>query len=89
MPIFYTENDKRAHQRFGEWIEANPDGFVINRKNAKQMMLHSVQCGHFKPFDWANETSNLKACSNDRIKLEYWAEVEGATLKLCGDCLRR
>lgn len=52
------------------------------------MILHAASCGHFKPYDWANQTTNVKACSTERIKLEHWAEVEGVRqLRICNDCL--
>ncbi len=86
MPIFCSDTDKDAHQKFVDWIDANPKGFVINRKGAQEMVLHIGSCGHFKPYDWANQTSNLKACSDDRTKLEHWAEVEGSSrVSLCSD----
>jgi hypothetical protein len=62
MPIFSTDDDPKAHSEFVKWIEANHDGFFINRKSLKEMMLHSARCGHLKPYDWANQTTNLKAC---------------------------
>ena len=71
MPIFCSDTDKDAHQKFVDWIDANPKGFVINRKGAQEMVLHIGSCGHFKPYDWANQTSNLKACSDDRAATLY------------------
>jgi hypothetical protein len=88
MLIFSTDDDPKAHSEFVKWIEANQDGFFINRKSQKAMMLHSSRCGHLKPYDWANQTTNLKACSLDRKKLEHWAEIEGAQgLDVCKDCM--
>jgi hypothetical protein len=63
---------------------------VINRKGAKEVVLHGASCGHFKPYDGTNQTTNLKACSLDRTKLEHWADVEGIEhLQICADCLGR
>jgi hypothetical protein len=85
MPIF---SGAEAHQWFVDWIDANPEGFVINRKGLADMVLHRASCGHFKPYDWANQTSNLKACSLDRSKLEGGAEVETFDqLRTCNNCL--
>jgi hypothetical protein len=87
MPIFSSEQNPDAHQQFVNWIDANPSGFVINRKARTDMVLHVVSCGHFRPYDSANQTTNLKACSLERIKLEHWAEVEGIDrVQLCNDC---
>lgn len=88
MPVFLTKTDVDAHRKFVDWIDTNPAGFVINRKSPNQMVLHVSSCGHFKPCDWANQTTNLKACSLDRKKLEHWAEVEGVeNLQICPDCM--
>jgi hypothetical protein len=85
MPVF---SGAEAHQRFVDWIDANPKGFVINRKGFSDVVLHRASCGHFKPYDWANQTSNLKACSLDRSKLEAWTEVETFDqLRTCNNCL--
>ncbi len=88
MPIFSTKQDSKAHEKFVNWIEKNPDGFFINRAGPLKMMLHRATCGHLKPYDWANQTNNLKACSLDRKKLEVWAEVEGVDgVDRCNDCM--
>ncbi len=88
MPVFSSEKDADAHDRFVAWIEANPSGFVINRKGSTDMVIHTSSCGHFKPYDWANQTTNVKACSLDRTKLQHWAEVEGIDEpQMCNDFL--
>lgn len=88
MPVFAVERDPKAHEKFINWIENNPEGFVIKRTSSRNMRIHVATCGHFKPWsDWAKAT-NLKACSLDRKKLENWAEVEGAVkLLICNDCM--
>jgi hypothetical protein len=86
--VFLTKYDAKAHKKFVNWIEVNQDGFFINRKGLRDSMLHSARCGHLKPYDWANQTTNLKACSLDRKKLEHWADVEGIPeLKMCSSCM--
>ncbi|MEA2206255.1 MAG: hypothetical protein QOE77_3031 [Blastocatellia bacterium] len=88
MPVFSNLDDVDAHRRYVNWIDANPNGFVLNRKGPQDMVLHTASCGHFKPYNSANQTNNLKACSLDRMKLEHWAEVEGVDkLQLCNDCM--
>jgi hypothetical protein len=87
MPIFSTACDPKAQEKFIQWIDENPNGFFINRKSSNDMMSHRGKCSHQKPYNWAHQTGNLKACSADRVKLEHWAEIEGVIeLKLCGDC---
>ncbi|HZI87841.1 MAG TPA: hypothetical protein VFD48_13490 [Pyrinomonadaceae bacterium] len=88
MPVFSSAETANAHKQFIEWVETHPNGFFINRKSSTNMMIHATKCGHLKPYDWANQTSNVKACSVSRLKLEHWAEVEGVSeLKVCNDCL--
>ncbi len=87
MPTFLTKDDPNAHSEFVTWIEANQDGFFINRKGQKEMMLHSARRSHLKPYDWANQTTNLKACSKDRKKIDHWAQVESDSLDVCNDCM--
>ena len=88
MPVFSSADDATAHHRFVDWIDSNQTGLVINRKGDQDTVLHRASCGHFKPYNWANQTNNVKACSLDRVKLEHWAEVEGVErLQLCRDCL--
>lgn len=88
MPIFSTAADKSAHRAFVDWIETHPNGFVLNVKGPQDVVLHRATCGHFKPYNWANQANHRKACSIDRAKLEHWAEVEGVdTLGKCSDCL--
>jgi len=87
MPIFSTQRDPNAQKKFIEWINDNSEGFFINCKGRTDMMLHKGKCPHQNPYNWAHQTGNLKACSDDLTKLEHWAEVEGVTsLKKCRDC---
>jgi len=67
---------------------SEPGGFVINRKRPQDMVLQTASGVHFKPYDWANQPANLKACSLDRTKLEHWAEVEDLNvLQKCNNWL--
>ena len=87
MPILSTELDAKAQERFIKWIDKNPDWFFVNRKSRFDMMLHRGKCPNQKPYNWAHQTGNLKACASERVKLEHWAEVEGvANLKVCSRC---
>ena len=88
MPVFFNEIDANADQDFVDWIEANSNGFVINRKGPHNLLLHAASCSHFKPHgDWAKAKA-LKACSLDRLKLQGWADVEyDEDVYECPDCL--
>lgn len=88
MPVFSTAENESAHRDFVHWIETNPQGFVLNVKGPQDVVLHRATCGHFKPYDWANQANHRKVCSTVRTELEHLAEVEGVgTLRKCRDCL--
>jgi len=77
---------------FFAWLEANPDGYLINaERNPKPnyLVLHRSGCPHFKGgasvTHWTKDY--VKFCSRDRQDLEAWAvsEIHGE-VTLCRTC---
>jgi hypothetical protein len=83
--------EKDEHARFQGWRRANNDGFFLNCKSRKDVMLHKTLCPHSGDTDWekgeaGSLTSNRKICSEIREELVSWARRSGVRLSLCNDC---
>lgn len=83
---------------FVEWVDANPDGYVINsdkaRKKGEYPKLHRAGCATYQE---ANRYLNSglkeyvtgrwdKCCSLDKAELEKEGKADPRGLKPCGVC---
>ena len=89
--MIIIENDDDAYLA---WLDANPDGFVINAENpprAATIRLHRVRCTHISTSARSNWTtgSYFKICSNLVYELEDWSNRVVGTLTACSFCKPR
>jgi hypothetical protein len=85
---------KDDDEGFFEWLDANPDGYVINtnrKPTPNYLVLHVPSCPHFKGGDHLHWTKDyVKICSDSRDQLEEWAaDVVGGEITLCPSCFGR
>lgn len=81
-------------QGYVAWIEAHPDGFVVNttRSHSRSYLkLHRATCRHVRVLQGGYSTwtsgEYVKACSPVRARLEQWArEVAGGELQAGCPC---
>jgi hypothetical protein len=76
---------------FFEWLQANPDGYLLNsERNPKPnyLVLHLPSCPHFDGDSAVHWTkAYIKFCSRDRGELEEWAaNTVGGDVTLCRSC---
>ena len=94
MPeVFHNSLGDDQHDKFQDWREANPRGFVINCKTSKKGMLHRSYCQHMGDFKWEAEdgfglTKSRKLCGPDRDELTRWAAGWNLAIEICNDCMR-
>ena len=95
IETFFDRDDENSHESFQRWRSRHwDDGYFLNRKSSRDVMLHRSPCPHLGDTDWGRGeqgwgslTRNKKVCSTDRRELERWAsENVTAALKRCKDC---
>jgi len=86
VDIFHDVEDAEAHEKFVKWLDRNPDGFYINCKTARDMVLHRSSCFHASPLELGSLTKNRKACSSNWHKLDDWVTEQSGKLRICRDC---
>ena len=87
MEEFNSRKDTQAHSNFVKWIQASPEGYVINYKG-RDSMLHRATCSQFLPYEGVDQANNPKLCSLDKRQLEVWAEKqENSALVPCQRCM--
>jgi len=75
-----------------EWLERNPDGFVVNSHRepiSRYLILHKATCGTISSPNRKNWTTGdyIKFCSSDRSELEEWAlDAFNTDLWACRKC---
>ncbi len=75
-----------------QWVETNPDGFVLNcerRPSASYLLLHRALCGTIRTERRTNYTTTdyIKVCALDKQELEAWAvQNTGGRFKVCQLC---
>ena len=82
MNLTHLQHDMPAYQ---DWLNRNPNGFVLNFPERKPPKLHTAQCSHIRPESspTVNVQQNLKACSPDQEDIDtYFNYVT------CGDCIK-
>ena len=85
--VFHDTRDKRASERFAKWIDDHPEGFYINCRTAKEMMLHGSSCSGVSFRKRRNLAKNRKVCSLDGDGLVQWAAAQSdEPLKFCKRC---
>jgi hypothetical protein len=85
--VFHDARDDRASERFVKWIDDHPDGYYINCKTAKKMMLHGSSCSGVIFDPPRNLAKHKKICSLDRDGLVRWAARQSdEPLKFCKRC---
>ena len=84
---------KNDDQSYRAWLNANPDGFVLNTERtpaARYLKLHRAVCSHIKTWADRNPTSTgyFKVCSLELSSLENWARsaTGGGMLDPCPTC---
>jgi hypothetical protein len=70
MHPFNSRDDSEAHNKFIEWIQKNPTGYVGSKE--KEVMLHRATCLHFPPYEGYGRAKNSKHCSLYRNERETW-----------------
>lgn len=90
MDLELFENDDEGYLN---WLENNPDGFVVNCHNppgSDYLRLHHASCSHIRTQERTNWTTNdyMKVCSNSVEALERWAadRTDGGELEPCQIC---
>ncbi|GBE17851.1 hypothetical protein BMS3Abin16_00439 [archaeon BMS3Abin16] len=79
-------------ERYLDWIEKNPSGFVVNSLRnplTGYLMLHHADCWTISTPTRSNWTIHqyIKFCAPDKTELENWAQNEvRRDLKYCGIC---
>ena len=94
VEVFHTATDPHASSRLQLWLDANPNGYLLNRKSATSALLHRVGCSHVgSPRDWhdwkpgkADLCKRLKACHGQRGPLLTWAQSEQIAISYCASC---
>ena len=95
---FDNTSDPQAHEKFRRWRVAHPDGYFLNIRGPRTMMLHRVGCPHlhynggeeyYDGVTTGNLAKNKKMCSLVKHELEDWAKHTGATWTECQDCFPR
>ena len=83
---------------FLNWMQGNPDGFVLNTEmspNSRYAMLHCSSCFHISGYsknyspDAFTEHGYIKICSNDPSVLESWLKEfrpRAEQLEQCQSC---
>ena len=76
------------------WLEANPDGFVVNVENPPRpgtLRLHRSGCRHISTPERSNWTTTgyMKVCSNIVSELDQWANQTVGELPACASCQPR
>ena len=62
---------------YAQWLEAHPDGWLINDGIQYGPVLHHATCDYIHPRSSSAEknlTANPKHCAQDRVKLVTWAD---------------
>ena len=82
-----------AHSQFQSWRRQNPEGYFLNCKTQKRVMLHRPPCPHHGDTEWQpadfnqSLTKTPKVCSTDQQELKQWATEHDATITECKDCI--
>jgi hypothetical protein len=88
VPIFHDAVDLQDHDAFLAWIDAHGDGYYLNRRTPREVMLHQGRCSHAEFTVPVRMTAARKVCSVDAERLRRWAADLGLKLVECSDCLR-
>jgi hypothetical protein len=84
------EHFKDNDQGFIAWLEANPNGYIINAERKPRpnyLVLHQSACSHLRsssPLNWTKDY--VKFCSPNRTDLEEWAITIGGDATRCQSC---
>ncbi|MEZ4239506.1 MAG: hypothetical protein R3F59_25785 [Myxococcota bacterium] len=88
MPVEHFEDDDQSYLA---WLDAHPDGFVIDRDRTgtTDWYLHRASCAQVHDRSdprrlWTHE--RLKDCAPGADPLVAWAMRAGAELLHCGQC---
>ena len=80
---------------FMKWIDANPDGYVLNTTrspSASYLLVHRAGCGHLRRRDarQVDKTRDyIKICAADLASLQRWADRHFSghpSFRRCGTC---
>lgn len=89
MPVF-----DNADADYVRWLEAHPDGYVLNtyrKPHPDYLILHRVSCKSISrtaatPIAWTSG-DYIKVCSGSIPDLEAWCRVvTGKVSQPCGQC---
>jgi hypothetical protein len=61
---------------YAQWLEAHPDGWLLNAGTSYGPMIHHASCDHIHPRSTSPEkdlTENPKHCARDCDALASWA----------------
>ena len=87
MPIFHDEIDPLDHEAFLAWIAAHPDGYYLNERSEREVMLHRGRCHHIEFNVPVRLIAARKVCSLDPQRLRAWATAHQRRFLECSDCL--
>ena len=84
----FKQATEQCHREFEHWRDQHPSGFVVNRRERGEAMLHRGRCMHlrFRPGEPVLLTRKAKYCSIDRGELEAWAKEGRISLVRCASC---
>ncbi|HWS98878.1 MAG TPA: hypothetical protein VN256_01305 [Pyrinomonadaceae bacterium] len=90
--------DMASDVEYFDWLESNPEGFVVNTDKAMLRapypILHGAICQHISDRSTPNYTTKesewFKVCSSSRVEIEVRVrEIDPRRLVLCKTCQRR
>jgi hypothetical protein len=69
---------------YAQWLEAHPDGWLLNAGTSYGPMIHHATCDHIHPGSTSPEknlAANPKHCARDCDALVAWAAIMGDHLE--------
>ena len=80
ISVFF--NDPEA---YAQWLEAHPDGWLLNAGTSYGPMIHHATCDHIQPRSTSPEknlAANPKHCARDCDAIVAWAAIMGITWRV-------
>jgi hypothetical protein len=81
--IHFDYRVEHAVDRYTQWRESNPNGFVLNEGG--RWILHLAKCWHVN-LKRAGSLGSPKTCSKTIAELDERASKNGQRLHVCVDC---
>lgn len=65
----------RGTNEYIDWVNTNPEGFVINSISEAEHKMHRAPCKHFEDRRAKDMTGKTKHCCLDLATLDQWAAL--------------